>query len=64
MVRARMFKSGKGRAIRIPAEIACGVTDRELEIKRLGELITIVPAKRTLKETANTLRGMPKPVRN
>lgn len=63
MARTRAFKSGNSQAVRIPAEIAYADTDVELEVTRLGDVITIFPAGRSLKETVATLRAMPKPPR-
>lgn len=61
MSRTRAFKSGNSQAIRIPAEIAYTDTNLELEIMRSGDVITIYPAGRSLKETVAALRAMPKP---
>lgn len=63
MPRTRVFKSGNSQAVRLPAEIAYADTDIELEVTRLGDVITIVPARRSLKETVVKLRKMPKPGR-
>jgi antitoxin VapB len=41
MPRTRVFKSGNSQAVRIPAELAD--TDIDLEITRLGDVITIFP---------------------
>lgn len=61
MPRTRVFKSGNSQAVRLPAEIAYADTDVELEITRLGDVITIVPARRGLKDMVARLRKMPKP---
>lgn len=61
MSRTRVFKSGNSQAVRIPAEIAYADTDIELEITRLGDVITIVPARKSLRDAIATLRSMPKP---
>ena len=63
MPRTRAFKSGNSQAIRIPAELAYADTDIELEISRLGDVITIFPARTSLKDAVATLRRMPKPPR-
>ena len=63
MPRTRVFKSGNSQAVRLPAEIAYADTNVELEITRLADVITIVPARRSLKETVAQLRAMPKPGR-
>lgn len=59
----RAFKSGNSQAVRIPAEMAYDDPSVELEITRLGDVITIFPARRSLKDTVAALRGMPKPAR-
>lgn len=61
MPRTRAFKSGNSQAVRLPAEIAYAETNVELDITRLADVITIVPAHRSLKETVAQLRAMPKP---
>jgi antitoxin VapB len=63
MPRTRVFKSGNSQAVRIPAELAYADTDIDLEITRLGEVITIFPARNSLKEGVAALRRMPKPAR-
>ncbi len=63
MPRTRLFKSGDSQAVRIPAEIAYADTDMDLEIIRLGDAITIFPARKSLKEAVAALRRMPKPPR-
>jgi antitoxin VapB len=63
MPRTRLFKSGDSQAVRIPAEIAYADTDMDLEIIRLGDVITIFPARKSLKEAVAALRRMPKPPR-
>jgi virulence-associated protein VagC len=37
--------------------------NQELEVTRLGDVITIHPVRKTLKHTIETLREMPKPKR-
>lgn len=61
MPRTRVFKSGNSQAVRIPAEIAYADMDIELEIARLGEVITIFPARKSLTDVVAALRRMPKP---
>jgi antitoxin VapB len=63
MPRTRAFKSGNSQAVRIPAELAYADTDIDLEIIRLGEVITIFPARDSLKGAVAALRRMPKPAR-
>jgi antitoxin VapB len=61
MPRTRVFKSGNSQAVRIPAELAYTDLDIELEITRLGEVITIFPARESLSDAVAALRRMPKP---
>lgn len=61
MSRTRAFKSGNSQAIRIPAELAYADVGQELTISRMGDVITIFPAKGSLKQMVEELRGMPKP---
>lgn len=61
MFRTRAFKSGNSQAVRIPAEIAYADMDIDLEITRMGEVITIMPARRSLRDAVAALRKMPKP---
>jgi antitoxin VapB len=63
MPRTRVFKSGNRQAVRIPAELAYADTDMDLEITRLGNVITIFPARNSLKDVVAILRRMPKPRR-
>lgn len=61
MPRTRAFKSGDGQAVRIPAELAYAETDIDLEITRLGDVITIFPARVSMSDVVAALRNMPKP---
>jgi antitoxin VapB len=61
MPRTRAFKSGNSQAIRIPAELAYAETDVDLEITRLGDVITIFPARNAMSDVVAALRRMPKP---
>jgi antitoxin VapB len=61
--RTRVFKSGNSQAVRIPAELAYADVGMELEITRHGDVITIFPAKNSLKDVIAALRRMPKPGR-
>ena len=63
MPRTRAFKSGNSQAVRIPAELAYADTDVDLEISRLGDVITIFPAKSSMRDVAKALLRMPKPSR-
>lgn len=61
MPRTRVFKSGNSQAVRIPAELAYSNMDADLEITRLGDIITIIPAHKSLSDAVAALRRMPKP---
>ena len=57
----KVFKSGNSQAVRIPAELAFSDMTQELQITRLGDVITIFPARSSLKDAVARLRAMPKP---
>ena len=61
MSSTRVFKSGNSQAVRIPAEYAYADTNIELTITRLGDVITIFPARQNLKDAVAALRAAPKP---
>ena len=61
MPRTRVFRSGNSQAVRIPAELAYDDLNVELRIIRLGDVITILPAGRSLKDAVRELRTLPKP---
>jgi antitoxin VapB len=61
MATTRVFKSGNSQAVRIPAELAYDDLSVELQITRLGDVITIFPARRSLKDAVAILRDLPKP---
>jgi len=63
MSRTRAFKSGNSQAVRIPAELAYRDIEIDLEISRHGDVITIYPARKSLKDAVKALRAMPKPRR-
>ena len=63
MARTRVFKSGNSQAVRIPAELAYSDTNMDLEITRHGDVITIFPARNSLKDAVAALRRMQKPPR-
>lgn len=60
MSTTRVFKSGSSQAVRIPAELAYADTQTELQITRLGDVITISPRRGSLKDDIALLRTMPK----
>jgi antitoxin VapB len=61
MATTRAFKSGNSQAIRIPADLAYVDTSIELSVTRTGDVITIQPKRRDLREAVAMLRRMPKP---
>jgi antitoxin VapB len=61
MSRTRAFKSGNSQAIRIPAEFAYADVNVDLEITRMGDVVTIFPVRPSLKDAVAALRTMPKP---
>jgi antitoxin VapB len=61
MPRTRVFNSGDGQAVRIPAELAYADIDLDLEITRLGDVITIFPSRNNMRDVVAALRRMPKP---
>jgi antitoxin VapB len=56
-------RSARPGAIRGASELAYADTDIDLEITRLGDVITIFPARNSLKDAVAALRRMPKPTR-
>ena len=60
MATTRAFKSGNSQAIRVPAELAYADLTLDLKITRLGDVITIYPARQSLKDSIAVLRGLPK----
>jgi len=57
----RVFKSGNSQAVRIPAELAYTDLSIDLRITRTGDVITIFPARDSLRDAVATLRKLPKP---
>jgi antitoxin VapB len=60
MATTRAFKSGNSQAIRIPADMAYADMSVELTVRRDGDVITIQPKRRDLREVVALLRQMPK----
>lgn len=61
MPTTRVFKSGNSQAVRIPSELAYADTSVELNITRLGDVITIFPRRRGLKDAIEALRRLATP---
>jgi antitoxin VapB len=57
----RAFKSGNSQAVRIPAELAYTDMGVDLQISRMGDVITIYPARGSMKDAVAALRAMPRP---
>lgn len=60
MSTTRVFKSGNSQAVRIPSDLAYADTQAELQITRLGDVITISPRRGSLKDDIALLRTLPK----
>ena len=56
----RAFKSGNSQAVRIPAELAYADVGSDLKITRMGDVITIIPARHCLRDAVAILRDLPK----
>lgn len=60
MAITRAFKSGNSQAVRIPTDLAYDDIAQDLQITRLGDVITISPAKRSLAQAVAALAALPK----
>ena len=61
MPMTRAFKSGNSQAVRIPADLAYADIGQDLRITRSGDVLTIVPARLSLRASVAALRALPKP---
>ncbi|MDO9608358.1 MAG: AbrB/MazE/SpoVT family DNA-binding domain-containing protein [Brevundimonas sp.] len=59
-VTSRTFRSGNSEAVRLPKEFAFG-PGVEVEIDRKGDVVTISPKRKPVKEMLAKLRSLPKP---
>ncbi|MCW0047802.1 AbrB/MazE/SpoVT family DNA-binding domain-containing protein [Brevundimonas sp. BT-123] len=59
-VTSRTFRSGNSDAVRLPKEISFG-PGVEVEIERKGDVVTISPKQKSVKEMLAKLRCLPKP---
>ena len=59
-VTSRTFRSGNSDAVRLPKEISFG-PGVEVEIERKGDVVTISPRRKSVKEMLAKLRSLPKP---
>jgi antitoxin VapB len=61
----RAFTCGSGLAVRIPAELAYADLGQDLQISRVGDVITIFPARSSVRgrltEAVAILRRLPNP---
>ena len=57
----KVFKSGNSQAVRIPAEIAYADMTQDLQITRMGDVITIYPVKDSLRQMVAELEALPRP---
>jgi len=57
---SRTFRSGNSDAVRLPKEISFG-PGVEVEIERQGDVVTISPRRKSVKEMLAKLRSLPKP---
>lgn len=57
----RAFRSGNSQAVRIPADLAYQDLGQDLRISRSGDVLTIFPARGSLRESVANLRAMPRP---
>lgn len=55
MVTTRLFRNGNSQAVRIPAELAYGRSDLELEIERIGDELRIRPAGQPIRHALEAL---------
>ena len=57
---SRTFRSGNSDAVRLPKEISFG-PGVEVEIERKGDVVTISPKRKSVREMLAKLRSLPKP---
>jgi antitoxin VapB len=58
--KTKTFKSGNSEAVRLPKEIAFG-EGTELIAERSGDVLTLYPARITLKDALERMAKLPKP---
>ena len=59
-VRSRTFRSGNSEAVRLPKEVSFGV-DVPVTIVRSGEVMTIFPARPSVRRMLERLAALPGP---
>lgn len=55
MANTKLFKNGNSQAVRIPAELAYGSWDIELDIERIGDELRIRPARKRMGDVIGKL---------
>ena len=55
MISTKLFRNGNSQAVRIPAELAYGKWDLDLEIERDGDELRIRPARRRMGDVLGKL---------
>ena len=60
VVETKTFQSGNSEAVRLPRDIAFGV-GTTVTLERVGDVVTIRPAKKSLAWLIEQLRTLPKP---
>jgi antitoxin VapB len=58
VVRSKTFRSGNSEAVRLPKDVALG-EGVEVVIVRAGDVLTIYPARASLREMAARLNALP-----
>jgi antitoxin VapB len=59
-VDSRTFKSGNSEALRLPREVALGA-NVEVTIRRVGDVLTITPKRKTMADLVRRLREIGPP---
>ena len=57
---SKTFRSGNSDAVRLPREISFG-PNVEVEIERQGDVVTISPRRKTVREMLEKLDALPNP---
>ena len=55
MANTKLFKNGNSQAVRIPAELAYGSWDIDLDIERIGDELRIRPARKRMGDVMGKL---------
>jgi antitoxin VapB len=59
-VDSKTFKSGNSEALRLPKEVALG-PNVEVTIRKVGDVLTIVPKRKTMADLVDRLREIGSP---